>query len=283
MSTQVLQHLVVVFNLKYSHIQLGDIVVFARNFTKRLFVAFVAFSLLLLTGVSSATAQTSTETTKDDEVIDCSQAAQTRRYNSGGGVVTCILRAACRYYCYYQRTRSCFPPDTQIQMADGNTKRIDEINSGDLVWNPALNKAVKVGKMISGPESDPLYEIGYGTTKVRVTKTHPMVVQNPELNKVIHPASLSSSDSQGSLPNARVKKANQLTVNDSILGADGEFHKVTVVRQLPVDPDQQVFNFELESTSGKLANHMIVADGIVTGDVSVQAELNGYKLPWETK
>src|SRR5262245_15520927 len=60
-------------------------------------------------------------------------------YDDVNGVVDCtpVLRSVCNWImvCFYRRTKSCFPPETQIQMADGSSKAIEEIRSGDMVWN----------------------------------------------------------------------------------------------------------------------------------------------------
>lgn len=198
------------------------------------------------------------------------------------GILRCRQNDVCQYDCQYSRVWSCFPPETLIQMSDGSTKRIDKIQTGDMVWNPASQKAMRVGNTLNGPEDKPLVQIGYGDTTVKVTQTHPMVTRSPLLqDSAFRPASLRSFDSQGETLNARVKKAGEVTLNDWIMGADGEFHKVTKVETLKQVEGQIVFNFELETDSKALADHMIVADGIVTGDVTVQAELNNYKLPWQ--
>ena len=201
-----------------------------------------------------------------------------------GRLICSLNKVACTYDCHYSRVWSCFPPETKIAMADGSQKRIDQIVKGDMVWNPARQKAMRVGNRLKGPEDKPLLEIGFGTTSVRVTQSHPMVIRNPELqSNPFKPASMSSStrEQQGETLNARVKKANEISLDDWILGADGEFHQVTTLRTLAQVEGQIVYNFELETDSKHVADHMIVADGVVTGDVVVQADLNDYALPWQ--
>lgn len=154
--------------------------------------------------------------------------------------------------CACKRTGSfgCFPPGTKISMADGSPKLIEKISTGDKVLNPVNKKAVRVGKIIQSAEANPLIEIGYEGVKVRVTQTHPMMT------------------------NKGLRKAADLALGDELRGADGVFHKITVLKQLPVAAGQQVVNIELLPEEPGSDGHLIAADGLVTGDFVLQMELN---------
>jgi len=181
--------------------------------------------------------------------------------------------------CVYKRDYSCFPPETRILMGDGSTKPVDKIKTGDMVWNPALNKAVPVGNRLAGPEKKPLIEIAYEGKSVRVTETHPMIIGVDAAS--FKTVSLRIDGSSGG--SVRVKRASDVTTDDFVLAGDGQFYRVTAARRLPVDEQQIVWNFEIATESTKLEDHMIVADGFATGDVKVQARLNNYQLPWERR
>ena len=172
----------------------------------------------------------------------------------------------------------CFTPETKILMGDQvTTKKIYQIAKGEKVWNPTTKQAVPVAFLTAGPEKYPILEIGYGSTVVHVTIKHPMVVSadvsasNSAVGFAL--ASLKNPD-QAPLP-FQMKRAKDITLNDSILGADGVFHKVDVLRILPVKEEQSVWNIRIDSSSLNPADHMLVADGVVTGDLQMQQKLDG--------
>ena len=56
----------------------------------------------------------------------------------------------------------------------------------------------------------------------------------------------------------------------------GKFEKVSQVVELPLRRNQRVINFVLETDSEKPKDHMVLSDGVVTGDNTLQAQLNNY-------
>jgi hypothetical protein len=144
----------------------------------------------------------------------------------------------------------CFPPGTEISMADGSSKPVEKIASGEKVLNPVTKKAVRVGRVIQSAEAKPLIEVGYEMAKVRVTQTHPMMTKDG------------------------LKKAAALSLGEEVRGADGTFHKITVLKELPVVQGQQVVNFELAPDEPGTDAHLVLADGLVTGDFVLQLGLN---------
>ena len=137
-----------------------------------------------------------------------------------------------------------------ITLADGSAKRAEDIVKGDMVLNPATGKPARIIHVIDSPEEQPLIALSYGSGVLRVTQTHPM------------------------LTHSGLKKANELSLSDEIQGADGAFHKLTSIAELPIEAGQYVINFELEADSEAEAEHMLLADGIVTGDMILQLKLS---------
>ena len=144
----------------------------------------------------------------------------------------------------------CFAEGTMITLADHSLKRVEEIKKGDLVLNPVTGKPARVKLVVDAPEPYPLIKLGYAGKSVRVTQTHPMLTVSG------------------------LKKAKDLSLEDEVQGEDGSFHKLATIEQLPVEAGQYVFNFELEADSDREAEHMLTADGIVTGDMVLQLKLS---------
>lgn len=197
-----------------------------------------------------------------------------RKHHGGGKTIIGYARVCARVF------KSCFTPETKILMGDQKTtKKIYQIAEGDSIWNPVLKKAVKVRHLTAGPEKLPILEIGYNDTVVHVTTKHPMVVSSDAFASAspvgFALASLKDKESEKLPLGYSLKRANDITLDDSVLGADGQFHKVSVLRILPVKADQSVWNLRMDTDSEDPQEHMLVADGIVTGDVKMQWKLNG--------
>lgn len=174
----------------------------------------------------------------------------------------------------------CFAPETKILMSDQSYKLVSSLKVGDKVWNPVTGKAAEVYTVSHGPERIPMVQIGFDQSAVEVTDGHPMVINNKAeegqmllLESLIAPASL-RSETRSELPRGyQVKRADQVKVGDRILGADGRFHTVNVARMLPVRPGQMVHNFIVNPGSTNSDDHMVMADGLVVGDLYLQNKL----------
>jgi hypothetical protein len=94
-----------------------------------------------------------------------------------------------------------------------------------------------------------MIELGYDGKVVRVTTKHPMLT------------------SKG------IKAATDLHLGDDLLGADRKYHRLTELRRLPVDANQYVFNFIMDDPSDSPSHHVVLADGILTGDLQLQQDL----------
>lgn len=195
-------------------------------------------------------------------------------HNGGGGGND---DGECRYkhdrqdcdFC--RRWMGCFDPNTNIVMGDKSTKMAVDIKEGDLVWNPLAEQAARVTKRVAGPEELAMIEFGYGDKLVKVTQDHPVVVQKLAINASLLSDTLNMSSAY------TVKQARDLSKDDLILASDGQYHRIDVLRQLPLKANQAVINFELESSSNDIRDHAVVANGIISGDLAVQNTLTKDK------
>lgn len=172
---------------------------------------------------------------------------------------------------FCRRWMGCFDPFTKILMADKSTKMAVDVKEGDLVWNPLAERAARVTKRVAGPEEIAMVEFGYGDKLIKVTQDHPVVVQKLNVN-----ASLLTGAPDMSTA-FTVKQARDLSKDDLVLGSDSQYHRIDVLRQLPLRPNQAVINFELEASSSDIRDHAVVANGIISGDLTVQNSLNKDK------
>jgi hypothetical protein len=145
-------------------------------------------------------------------------------------------------------------------MADGSSRRIADIREGAMVWNPLRRAGQRVVRVEAGPERIPMFEVAYHGRAVKVTETHPFLTRTG------------------------VKQAKELAAGDQVVGENRAFYPVTV-RKLPVTPGQQVWNFKLEAPDAAPEDHMVVAGGVVAGDLTLQQatakarELDGGAQP----
>ena len=107
--------------------------------------------------------------------------------------------------------------------------------------------------MIEGPEELPLIRFGFDGTTVTTSQAHPV------------------------LTGAGLKPANQLTKDDTVFDAQGTPHPVTILETLPVEEGQRVINLDLNAASFDPDERLIVSDGIITGDIVLQALLREQK------
>ena len=144
----------------------------------------------------------------------------------------------------------CFALSTKIKMADGSEKLAVNIEKGDRLFNPATKKSVTVSEVVYGPEDHlGLIQVAVGTNVVRVTTQHPFETSNG------------------------LKAASELTINDKILTANGQYRKLTSLKVLPLVKNQKVINFVVSNNSKRPIDHMLEADGVITGDLYLQRQL----------
>ena len=145
-----------------------------------------------------------------------------------------------------QTGKGCFDPNTEILLEQGRVRKARNIRVGDRVYNPITRTSAKIAKIISGPESDPMVELGFDGYLLKVTRTHPLLTPKG------------------------MKRAENLLQGDSVFDAFGTERAIQYARQAPVDPTQRVINFELESDSNDFVDRLIVGNNVVSGDLSVQ-------------
>jgi hypothetical protein len=150
------------------------------------------------------------------------------------------------------RTGGCFAKDTQLMMANGSYKRVTDISEDELLWNPHYQAPVRIKKIVKGPEKKSLYEVKTSEGKVEVTEDHPFLT------------------GRGWVQAMALKKG------DTLLG-NGSPKFVSQVKKLKYQGPQDVWNFELD-TEDPMA-HVVMANGIPTGDLVTQLELKKPKLP----
>lgn len=170
--------------------------------------------------------------------------------------LNCYIQAPNNIAC--RNGNGCFTPDTPILMADGSYKEIKDISVNDYVMSPTEGIPLRVAKLIRGPEKRSMYKISYtqnGENKhLKATFNHPFVTQKGIL------------------------QSQQLSIKDFLISDKMEYLPITSIDLLPVE-NNDVLNIELEDISGKNAylNHMIVANGILSGDYYIQQNYYRFK------
>lgn len=149
----------------------------------------------------------------------------------------------------------CFHSRTKIKLADGRDMPIAFLQVDDKVWNPITKKAVAIKRIIAGPEKPGFYEVSSNGRQVRVTEKHPFETKEG------------------------LRTADQLTSESYILGEDGRFHRIDSVKQLDSQPGAYAWNLELEGSISDHRQHMVLADGVVTGDLFLQEKIAGNEAP----
>jgi hypothetical protein len=142
----------------------------------------------------------------------------------------------------------CFEANTMIRMGDGSEKPIRQLKDNDLVWNPIRQKAMAIKRVTPGPEKLPLWSVQTENGIVRVTSKHPFLTP------------------------VGIRPADELKAGDRILGRSGE-EIIKSVSEDQAAPKEWVWNFEIATDSKDPADHAILADGVVTGDLYLQEQL----------
>jgi hypothetical protein len=125
--------------------------------------------------------------------------------------------------------------DTLMTMAD--EARLDDVTLATL----------SIKRIVSGPEKPQLYVFGLASgATLRVTQHHPMV-----------------------LDDGTILEASRVDRNMSFVGISGESVAITSIAREPAIGD--VFNFE--TTGDTQLSHVIVAEGVLVGDLKLQNEL----------
>lgn len=206
---------------------------------------------------------------------------RTGGYGTNSSTVTYLgVGASCSFYvsCVGHRpNHSCFAPDSKILMSDKTTKPVQLLQEGDSVWNPVLKKAARIVRVLAGPEPTALIEVGFEGGILHATYNHPMITRQTAASAeeaTLVNASLSSRPENTSKGSFRVQKLSELQVGDEILTADGSYKRITSYKKLSIEKKQLVYNIVLEGTTSNPDEHVLVANGIVTGDFAIQQVVN---------
>jgi hypothetical protein len=155
---------------------------------------------------------------------------------------------SCAFDCARAFT-GCFDKDTPILLEGNKTKKIQDIKAGDKIVDLATRKATLIKHLISGSEKDPLIELTSNSTTIRITQKHPVITKRGLI------------------------QARKLEVSDKILGSDGNFHKIELLRELRVQKGQMVYNLELDNESLNPRDRLITTGSLVTPDIKIQQML----------
>lgn len=148
----------------------------------------------------------------------------------------------------------CFAFHTKLRMADGRDREINQLKMGDLVFNPINKRAMKIKRTTNGPEKDDLVVFTAATKQIRVTTKHPMLTKHG------------------------VATAISLRAGDEIMNEQGTWQRIDAVSREKAT--LSVINVELDTASSDPADHALLADGLVTGDLYLQEQLSGGKMPY---
>ena len=127
---------------------------------------------------------------------------------------------------------------------------MEDVRAGDLLWNPALKRGFKVKTVSQGPEKKDLVVVQAGGRTLRMSSEHPVVTAN------------------------RFKQAQSLVLGDSLRDESGKEVTVNAITMEPVSAGLTVINFILER-SGSEHDGLLIADGLLVGDLTIQRGLAG--------
>jgi hypothetical protein len=157
-------------------------------------------------------------------------------------------------------------------MADGRSKLVEDVIAGDLLWNPVKKAPTKVLQIVEGPEKRSLIKIATEDTSITTSQEHPIRVAITSENSLVRVSAQSKDLAE---PNSKwkVQQARDIKVGDSVQLSSGQTSRVTSVAEVPAEEGLYVINFILEGAADDADARMLVADGVVTGDLVVQQRL----------
>ena len=166
------------------------------------------------------------------------------------------------------RRNGCFTPDTKIRMADGQDKQIKDIAAGEYILNPKTGDAVRIKQIIEGPEAIPLVVIKVNGKELKMSSQHPVLVYS---DNTLSPAGMTQQTQD--LDGGALVAAADLQVGSLVRLADGTIGAVEKLDRPVVEEGQYVVNLILESKDGSRDSHLLISEGVVTGDLVLQMRL----------
>ena len=107
---------------------------------------------------------------------------------------------------------------------------------------------MRVVRVVKGPEELGLVELSYEGFALRVSRKHPVLTGNG------------------------MKPAGELQPGEIVFDGEGRERRLERVTLLPIEEGQRVINFILDGALDA-QDRMILAEGIVSGDLIVQLDL----------
>src|SRR6202162_845752 len=149
---------------------------------------------------------------------------------------------------------SCLDQDVPVRLSSGELIPIKDVVAGDLVSDPLTGERLRVSAVIWGTQANErMYRLGYGNSSALFTAQHPVLTRRG------------------------LVAAADLTSADAVLGEDGSYHAVTIREPRAGDARRSVYNLRFEYVKPSLGEHLLAANGIVTGDFDVQNRLAAGK------
>ncbi|MBW2735454.1 MAG: hypothetical protein JRH20_23975 [Deltaproteobacteria bacterium] len=148
---------------------------------------------------------------------------------------------------FSNRDMGCFVAGTQIQVGPHQTLPIEKLVAGSMITT-ADGRQLTSLRAVAGPESEPVIAISTlsGHT-LTLTSKHPVKTR------------------------MGIKIAAELNEGDELFTAEGSLTGITSLRRKSYGGT--VFNFALPGDG--MANHLVVANGLVVGDLYLQQKLAG--------
>ncbi len=147
----------------------------------------------------------------------------------------------------------CFPPGTKVTLANNQEVLVENVKVGDYLLG-APGQKLEVLKVVEGPETEALVQLTYGVEKIKISQKHVVLTK------------------------AGLKRAIEVKPGDEVKKADGTWIAVSSQELLPVVVGQNVINFTLSEISvSEVDNHLLVSEGIYTGDLVLQTEFDQIK------
>lgn len=146
-------------------------------------------------------------------------------------------------------SRSCFPAGTEVLLADGTTKPIEDLSVGDSVMGFDGSKKVPLSvEAMESPLRDHLCVLTFGDgTSLRLTQEHP--VYTTEGWRSLSPASTAEENKQ--------LLVGKLEIGDQVLTADGAYRVLAHVEH--IRGDVQTYNIQkLSGYDNFYANGVLV-------------------------
>jgi hypothetical protein len=147
------------------------------------------------------------------------------------------------------RQTGCFIAGTQITMADGSTKSIEDVAIGDQVIgrDGAINTVQEYIRPLLGDRT----LVGFNGGLPFITNDHPVLTTDGTWRSV-NPSGTASKYAAANL------NAEQLSVKDTIATSNGIGFEIVSIEQHADSADLQVYNFSLDGNNTYIANGLVV-------------------------